>query len=424
VTISNRYVVFAVVLLALTNLVNYMDRMVLSVLLPQIKQDLLLSDTQLGLLTGFAFAVFYAVFGIPIARWADTGVRRNLIALALTVWSAMTALSGAAQNFVHLLLARFGVGVGEAGCIPPGHSLISDYVPVERRSTALGVHTAGATVGSFIGFSLGGLLATVIGWRLTFAALAVPGLLLALVIRFALREPPRGYADGVRATEAMSLRDVLTFLAGCRSYLHLIAVFAIACFGAFGMIQWLPSYYVRSFGMSTATIGFLFGTAYGIGSAIGTVLGGPIADRLLKRDLRWGCWIGLIVYAATFPCYIGVFFAPTAVISISFYMVAAITGSLVNAPLFGMIQSVVAPRARALASAITMFAASVVGLGAGPFAVGVLSDLFAPRFGDQSLRYALMIMAVIMVWTPFHFWRASKTIRQDIERVRTEPASD
>jgi predicted MFS family arabinose efflux permease len=390
------------------------------VLLPSIKEELMLSDTQLGLLTGFAFAVFYAVFGIPIARWADTGVRRNVIALALTVWSAMTALSGAAQNFIHILLARFGVGIGEAGCIPPGHSMISDYVPVERRSTALGVHTAGATLGSFVGLSLGGWLATIIGWRMTFVAMAVPGLLLALVIRFFLKEPPRGYADGVQATESMSIKEVLRFLAGCRSYLHLIAVFAIACFGAFGMIQWLPSYYVRSFGMSTATIGFLFGTAYGIGSGIGTVLGGPIADKLLKRDLRWGCWIGLIVYVVSVPFYLGVFFAPTAVISISFYMVAAITGSLVNAPLFGMIQSVVAPRARALASAITMFAASVVGLGAGPFAVGVLSDLFAPRFGDQSLRYALLVMAIIMMWTPFHFWRASKTIQKDIERVRAE----
>jgi MFS family permease len=251
--------------------------------------------------------------------------------------------------------------------------------------------------------------------------MAVPGLLLAVVIRFALKEPPRGYADGVQAAEAMSLKEVLRFLAGCRSYLHLIAVFAIACFGSFGIIQWLPSYYVRSFGMSTATIGFLFGTAYGIGSAIGTVLGGPIADKLLKRDLRWGCWIGLIVYTVTLPCYIGVFFGPTAIISISFYMVAALAGSLVNAPLFGMIQSVVAPRARALASAITMFAAAVVGIGGGPFVVGVLSDVLAPRFGDESLRYALMVMVVILIWTPFHFWRASKTISQDIERVRTQP---
>jgi predicted MFS family arabinose efflux permease len=421
VRFSNRYVIFAVGLLSLTNLVNYMDRMVLSVLLPSIKAELALSDTQLGLLTGFAFALFYAAFGIPIARWADRGVRRNIIALALTVWSAMTALSGAAQSFFHLLMARIGVGVGEAGCIPPGHSLISDYVPVERRSTALGVHTAGATVGSFIGLSLGGWLSTVIGWRLTFLVMAVPGLLLALVIRFALREPPRGYADGVAADgDAPSLKEVLTYLWGCRSYVHLVGIFAIACFGGFGIIQWLPSYYDRSFGLSTATIGLLFGTAYGIGSGIGTVAGGPIADRLMKRDLRWGCWMGLSVYAVTLPCYVGVFFGPTAVISISFYMAAAIAGSLVNAPLFAMVQSVVTPRARALASAVTMFAASVVGIGGGPFVTGVLSDLLEPRFGEQSLRYALMIMVLFMVWPIFHFWRASKTITRDIEAVRGE----
>jgi predicted MFS family arabinose efflux permease len=421
VTFSNRYVVFAVAILALTNLVNYMDRMVLSVLLPSIKEELLLSDTQLGLLTGFAFALFYAAFGIPIARWADRGVRRNIIALALTVWSAMTALSGAAHNFIHLLSARIGIGVGEAGCIPPGHSLISDYVPVERRSTAFGVHTAGATVGSFIGLALGGWLASVIGWRLTFLTMAVPGLVLAVVIRFGLREPPRGYADGVKTESAApDVKDVLIYLWSCRSYIHLVAVFAIACFGAFGIAQWMPSYYVRSFELSTATVGFLFGTAFGIGSTIGTVAGGPLADRLMKRDRRWGCWIGIIAYAVALPCYVGVFLAPTAVASIALFMIAEIAASVVNAPLFSMIQSVVSSRMRALASAVTMFGASVVGLGGGPFVTGVLSDLLAPRFGDESLRYALMIMALFLGWPIFHFWRASKTIRQDIERIRPE----
>jgi predicted MFS family arabinose efflux permease len=295
-------------------------------------------------------------------------------------------------------------------------------VPVERRSTALGVHTTGATVGAFVGLSVGGWLATVIGWRLTFVAMAVPGLLLALVIRLALREPPRGYADGVAATgTSPDLKEVLGYLWGCRSFVQLVAVFGIGSFTGFGLIQWLPSFYVREFGLSTAAVGFLFGTAYGIGSGIGTIAGGPLADVLMRRDLRWGCWIGIVTYTVSVPAYFGVFFAPTAGMATVVFLASSAIGSLANAPMFGMIQSVVEPRARALASAITMFSAAVIGIGGGPFAVGVLSDLLAPRFGQQSLRYALMVMALLSLWPVYHFWRAARTVRADIAAVKGRP---
>jgi predicted MFS family arabinose efflux permease len=418
---TNRYVVYAVGLLAAINMVNYMDRMVLSVLLPHIKADLGLSDTQLGLLTGFAFALCYAAFGIPLARWADRGNRRNLISLALVVWSVMTAACGLAQSFLHLMLARIGIGVGEAGCIPPSHSLISDYVPQERRSTALSVHTAGATLGIIIGLGLGGWLGTIIGWRLTFLAVGAPGLLIAVVLRLTLREPPRGHADGIQAdaSAAPSLKEVLAYLWSQRSYVHLVGAFAFGSFAAFGLSQWMPSFYVRSFGMSTAAVGLLFGLAYGAGEGLGTLIGGPLADVLMKRDKRWGLWLGAIAYAVSFPIMLGVFLTPSMRVAVALTFISFVVVGLPNGPLFAAVQSVVAPRMRALASAVTMFAASVVGIGGGPFVVGILSDAMGKWAGDQSLRYALIVASVFILIPIVHFVLGARTLVHDQEIAKT-----
>ena len=192
---------YALSVLVVVYTFNFIDRQILSILLEPIKQDLGLSDSALGMLTGFAFALFYATLGIPIARFADRGNRRNLIALALTIWSGMTALSGVAQNFWHLLLARIGVGVGEAGCSPPAHSMIADYFPAENRATALGIYSLGIPFGILFGFIAGGWLNEFFGWRVAFFVVGIPGLLLALLVRYTLREPPRGMAEG-RVAEA------------------------------------------------------------------------------------------------------------------------------------------------------------------------------------------------------------------------------
>ena len=411
---SKRYVAYAIGLLAVINMFNYMDRMVLSVLLPLIKADLALTDTQLGLLTGFAFALFYAVFGIPLARWADRGNRRNLVSVALVLWSVMTASCGLAQSFFHMLLCRVGIGVGEAGCIPPSHSLISDFVPPERRSTALSIHTAGATVGIIVGLALGGWLGTVIGWRLTFLVVGAPGLLIAVVLRLTLREPPRGHADGIETDSAApSLREVLRYLWGQRSYVHLVGAFAFGSFAAFGLSQWMPSFYVRSFGMSTAAVGVLFGLAYGAGEGLGTLIGGPLADVLMKKDPRWVMWLGAVSYAISFPIMLAIFLTPSVKVAVALTFISFVVVGLPNGPLFAAVQSVVAPRMRALASAVTMFSAAVFGIGAGPFVVGFLSDLMGGWAGDQSLRYALIIASVFILIPVAHFLLGARTLQQD-----------
>jgi predicted MFS family arabinose efflux permease len=415
---SRQYVWYAVGLLATVNAVNYMDRMVLSVLLPQIKTDLGLSDTELGLLTGFAFAVFYAAFGIPIARRADNGVRRNIVAVALCFWSVMTALSGAAQNFLQLLLARIGVGAGEAGCIPPSQSIISDIVPLEKRAGALGIHVTGTTVGSFLGLALGGLLASQIGWRWTFVALGLPGILLALVVRKTLHEPPRGYADGVSAPSSpLAPAAALRYVTGNSTLLQLYAIFAFGSFAAFGLNQWLPSFYVRSFGLSTAEVGAFFGVAFGIGSGLGTLGGGFLVNRLAQRDQRWGVWIGAVCYALAVPFGWLMFQSETVEVALVFNFVFFVFVGIPNGPLFAMVQAVVIPRMRATSAAMNMFLASVIGIGGGPFFVGFVSDILAPEYGVESLRYALTAALFLLWWPVVHCLLAARTLRADIAKA-------
>ena len=416
---SSRYLWYALSLLFAANLFNYMDRMVISVVLPLIKADLDLSDTQLGVLTGIAFAVFYATFGIPIARWADRGTRRTIVSLAIAVWSAMTVLCGLAQNFLHMMLARFGVGIGEAGCVPPSHSLISDYFPTERRATALGIHTAGATLGIVGGLVLGGYIAETWGWRWAFFVLGAPGLLLAILTRLTLREPTRG-AQEERPVDAAQppLGEVLRYLGRRRSYVHLVIVFAMGSFAAFGIQMWLPSFYVRSFGMSTAEVGFYFGIAFGLGSAMGTLGGGYVADWMGKGDMRKPLLVlGVGASAMTLPLSLGVLLAPWAALALSLNLVSSTIGGL------AAIQTVADNRVRAIAVAILMFSSSMVGVGLGPLFAGMLSDVLAPRFGDDSLRYSLIILSTLGVYPIVHLWLAVRALPRDAETTAREAAA-
>lgn len=422
---SSRYLWYALSLLFAANLFNYMDRMVISVVLPLIKADLGLSDTQLGVLTGFAFAVFYATFGIPIARWADRGTRRTIVSLAIAVWSAMTVLCGMAQNFLHMMLARFGVGIGEAGCVPPSHSMIADFFPTERRATALGIHTSGATLGIVGGLVLGGFIAETWGWRWAFFMLGAPGLLLAIVTQLTLREPTRGaFEEAAVDAPQPPLRDVLRYFARRSSYVHLVIVFAMGSFAAFGIQMWLPSFYVRSFGMSTAEVGFYFGIAFGLGSAIGTLGGGYVADWMGKGDMRKPLLIlGVGASAMTLPLSLGVLLSPWAALALSLNLVSSTIGGLANGPLFAAIQSVVDNRMRAIAVAILMFSSSMIGVGLGPLFAGMLSDMLAPRFGDDSLRYSLVILSCLGVYPIVHLWLAVRALPRDAEMTAREAAA-
>jgi predicted MFS family arabinose efflux permease len=394
---------------------NFIDRQILSILLEPIKQELGLSDTALGLLTGFAFALFYATLGIPIARYADKGNRRNLVALALAIWSCMTALSGLAQNYWQLLAARIGVGVGEAGCSPPSHSMISDYFPANKRATALGIYSLGIPFGILFGFIAGGWLNEFFGWRVAFFVVGVPGLLLALVVRFSLREPPRGMAEGRTDTgEQPGILETFSYLWNKRSFRHLAFGGALTAFVGYGIVTWVPSFLIRSHGMDTGEVGTWLGLILGIPGGIGIVLGGWMADRYGARDTRWYLWVVSVALILGAPFAFGVYLSDSPVWALIFLIMPVLLGNFYQATTFSQTQGLVTLRMRAVAAAILLFILNIIGLGAGPQAVGILSDLLNPAYGQESLRYSLLIFSFVNVWAAWHFYVAGKTLAEDL----------
>ena len=394
---------------------NFIDRQILSILLEPIKQDLGLSDSALGMLTGFAFALFYATLGIPIARFADRSNRRNLIAWALAIWSAMTAVSGLAQNFWHLLLARIGVGVGEAGCSPPAHSMLADYFPTENRATALGIYSLGIPFGILFGFIAGGWLNEFFGWRVAFFIVGVPGLLLAILVRFTLREPPRGMAEGrVADEEQPTITETFRFLWSKRSFRHMAVGGGLTAFVGYGVITWVPSFLIRSYGMNTGDVGTYLGLILGIPGGIGIALGGYLADRYGARDTRWYLWIVSVALIASTPLFFGVYLSSTAFASLMFLILPILLGNFYQATTFSQTQGLVSLRMRSVAAAVLLFILNMIGLGAGPQAVGILSDVLQPSYGDESLRYALLMLSTVQIWAAYHYYQAGKSLKDDL----------
>ena len=395
---------------------NFIDRQILSILLEPIKLELGLSDTQLGLLTGFAFAAFYATLGIPIARYADRSNRRNLIALALAVWSGMTALSGLAQNFWHLLLARIGVGVGEAGCSPPAHSMIADYYPANRRATALGIYSLGIPVGILFGFLAGGWINEFFGWRMAFFVVGLPGIALALVMRFSVREPRRGMAEGRTMTgDQPGVMETFKYLWEKRSFRHLAFGGALTAFVGYGVVTWMPAFLMRTHGMQTGEIGTWLGLILGIPGGIGIAMGGYLADRYGARDTRWFLWIVTVALLAAMPFAVGVYFAHSPYVALLLLVIPVALGNFYQATTFAQTQGLVTLRMRAVAAAVLLFILNIIGLGLGPQFTGILSDLLRPQYGDDSLRWSLMICSLVNIWAAYHFYLAGKYLKHDLQ---------
>lgn len=416
---SARYVWYVVTLLGVINAVNYMDRMALSALAPSIKADLQLSDGELGLLIGFAFALFYSVCGIFIARWADRGVRRDIIVWALVVWSSMTALCGAAQNFWHLFLTRMGVGVGESGCFPVGQSMVCDYVPLKNRPAAFAINQFGVSGGTMLGMALAGALGETLGWRWTFVVLGLPGIALAGLVRLTVREPPRGRfeAAGEENTH-VSIGKTMAVLWRCRTYRLLVMDLAASGFAVQGMILWLPSFYSRVHGLNLSSTGISLGLAIGVGGGLGLLLGGLLANYAASRDVRLPLRIGVWTMFLAAPTVLGAVLIPSAVASVILVTLTIFLSSIKSGPVMASLYSVVTSRMRATAGSITFFFLSIVGFGLGPLCVGVLSDLLTPKLGAESLRYALFAPACLfpVVAIVLHF--ATKTLLGDLKAVK------
>lgn len=398
--------------------VNFIDRNILSILLQPIKEELGASDFEMGLLTGFAFAVFYTFAGIPIARLADRGSRRAIMAVGIAFWSLLTALSGAARSFGMLALARIGVGVGEASATPAAHSLISDYFPPERRTRALAIYNVGSSIGILFGLMLGGWLKEALGWRMTFAVVGLPGLLVALGVWLAIPEPRRGLSEARADTgEAPGLGETLRFLASQRSYLHVAFAAALYACTGYGLLAWAPTFFVRVHGLGYAEVGWKLGLIIGISSAVGVLVAGALCDRLARRDVRWLVWIPALSTALFAPGYALFALAADTDLALLAYIPVNLASAVFAPPSYAIAQGLARLRMRALASAIMLFVINLIGLGLGPTLVGALSDALEPRFGVESLRYALLLALALTLWGTLHSLLAGRSLARDLART-------
>lgn len=410
------YVLF---LLTGVYVVNFIDRQVLGILQESIKEDLGLTDLELGLLTGFTFAIFYALMGIPIARLADRFSRKRIITVAIAVWSLMTALCGTAANYAMLFLYRVGVGIGEAGGTPPAHSLISDYFARHQRTTALGIYTAGFALGAMFGVFAGGWLDQFFGWRMAFMVVGLPGLLIALLVHLTLREPPRGLADGTEDHhrthhDTPPFPKVVRTLWQCKSFRHLAAGAVLHAVTVNVLLYWSAPYYIRVHAFSRGETGSWL-ALFALLSGLGIFVAGWVADRLAVRDVRWYMWLPALALLVMTPLHMAQFLSANATLSVLFALVPAFLFNFDMPVNFGMAQSLVSARMRATAAAGMLFLVNFFGLAFGPPVTGFLSDLFTHNFGlgTDSLRYVIPLMELLNLWAIAHYLIAAKYIRAD-----------
>ena len=407
---------YALGILTVVYAFNFIDRQLLAILQESIKADLGLSDSQLGLLTGFAFAVFYVTAGIPIARWADHGNRRNIVAGSLFIWSFMTALSGLVQNYAQLVLARIGVGIGEAGGSPPSHSIISDIFPPNRRATALGFYSTGVSFGILFGFLFGGWLNEFFGWRVAFMVVGIPGVFLAALLMFTLREPTRGMIEQRTATtEAVPLGQVIKTLWGSKTFRHLSLAASLNAFSGYGTASWTASFMIRSHEMSTGELGTWLAIIIGLCGAIGVFFGGAAADRLSSRDKRWYMWLPAIVGFIAVPFMIAVYLADSPYFALTMMLIPGLLHQVYLGNTLATTHNLVGLKMRATSSAILFFIINMIGLGCGPFLIGFLSDQLSASYGADSLRMAMLyLLPAVMFWSACHFYFASRHLRNDL----------
>jgi MFS family permease len=415
---SYRYLVLGI--LTATYVSNFVDRQVINVLASYIIEDLQITDGQFGMLSGLAFACIYTTLGIPIARWADIGNRRNIIAISVGIWSVMTAACGAAQNFTQLFMARFGVGIGEAGGSPPSHSIVSDIFPAAQRATALSVYSLGVYGGILVGTIGGAYLVRFFDWRTAFVVVAIPGIFLALLVRFVIKEPPRGMAEKRSDMAPPGFFKVMSFLWERKSFRHLAFACALHAFVTYGIGNFMPLFLGRVHGMPILDVGWYYGLIAGIGGLAGTFFGGWMSDRMSNKtgDKTWYVWIPFISTVLAIPLALITFLVmPTGITAAFSYLFPVFCGGWYLAPCLASTHFLVGIRMRAMGSAVLLFVLNLIGLGLGPMLTGYVSDWLTPAYGADGLRYAMAITVLINVWCALHYYWSAKTIRADFDRA-------
>lgn len=415
------YARYALGVLFVVMVLNFLDRQIIAILAEPIKRDLGLSDTQVGLMSGLSFALFYTTLGIPIAALADRWHRSRIIAISLAFWSFMTVLCGAAANFVQLFLARVGVGVGEAGSGPASHSLIADLFPPERRAGALGIYGMAVPIGAFIAYAGGGWIVENLGWRMAFVAAGAPGVVFALIVWLTIREP-RGdlpLAAAFRPDPGrMKLSAALSDLSGKPAYWHLILAGALVQFVAYGFASFYGGFFVRIHGMGYAELGWKLGTMVGLAGAFGAWFGGRMGDRLLRRSQAAPLNANGVLLALSMPFMALGLYVGNADLALFLFIAPTLAATYYYGTTFAAVQTLARDETRAIAVAVFLLISSLIGMGLGPVFVGIVSDMLAGADPDAAteagaLRLAILILSVFNLWAGLQFWLAGRTIAAD-----------
>jgi MFS family permease len=423
------YAHYVLLMLTLCYVVNVIDRsQVLAASVQAIKKEFGASDFQMGLLSGLPFAIFYSLMGIPIAAWADRSSRRNVLVVAVAMWSGMTALFGTAVNFTMLFFTRIGTAIGEAGGSPPSHSLISDYFPKARRGTAFAIYALAVPVGTSLGAAIGGWGNQNLGWRNTFIAIGVPGIVLALLVLMTVKEPPRGMSDGAVGSGTIQktpgMMEVLRFLWRRPSFRHL----GLGC--ALHSVVWYASgnfnnaFLQRSHGMNVAEAGYWISALAAI-AGVGTYMGGYLSDRLSSRanDRRWYMWVPGVATLVCVPFQFLAYLSPNLAVALPSFVGLMLMAAVFFGPSFAMTQALATLRMRSVATSVLLFIQTLIGNGLGPSVTGLISDGLAPSFQADSLRYALVIIGVVNFWAALHYVLGARSLRQDLELTEKLAAS-
>jgi MFS family permease len=421
---STAYRYYVLVLLFTAYLFNFMDRQILAILMEPIRKEFNFSDLQLGMLSGIAFAALYTTLGIPIARLADRRNRVNIIAISIAIWSAFTALTGLTRGFWQMFIARVGVGIGEAGCNPAAYSILADYFEPRRRATAISLYSLGVTVGAFLGLIIGANVATKYGWRAAFFLVGLPGLVVAIVMKLTLREPPRGFSEpnAVRA-EAPPMMDVLKSLWSKSSFRHLSFATGLHSFVAYGIGNFYSPFLQRSHGMSLKEAGNTLAIVFLIGGAIGTYFGGSFADRFVhkRHDPRYLLWVPAVTLALQFPLSMTIYTTTSTTLVLALLVPAIAMSAAYLGPSITATYTLVGLRERAVAGSLLLFMLNFIGLGLGPMFSGWLSDLLSQQqlakgvaesiAKADGLRWAMRIMVLVNLWSILHYILGARKLK-------------
>ncbi len=431
---SEAYARYALAVLTGVALINFLDRQIIAILAEPIKRDMGLTDSQVGLTAGLSFALLYTTLGIPVAWLADRWNRPRIIAIAIAIWSAMTIVCGLAQNFTQLFLARVGVGVGEAGSGPASHSLLSDLFPPEERAGAFGWYGLGIPVGAFIAYAGGGWIVQNFSWREAFFLAGAPGLVIALLVAFTVKEPRIG---AVKPQRGQSVGAALRELAAKPAYWNLAAAATLVAFVAYGFSSFYGAFFVRIHGMSYSELGVGLGAMVGLTGAFGAWSGGWVADRFHKKNVAATLWLPAIALIAAAPLFAWGLVIDDKWAALALIAAPTFAATFYYGPTFATVQGLAKPQTRAMAVAIFIFISSLIGMGAGPVFAGALSDMFTaahmqanagasfkaacPAAGEAcsaaeaaGIRRAILILSLFNIWAAAHFWLAARTLKRDL----------